>query len=87
MIAQEPIRRIASGVPRARQHPPRGRQVSTLHVEMREHARDLGAIGLLLEEGLEEGDAVEVLAGVEAGEQVVVAGQGGLKAGAKLKVI
>lgn len=37
--------------------------------------------------GLEEGDIVEALGGVEAGEQVIVAGQGGLKHGAKVKVL
>jgi membrane fusion protein (multidrug efflux system) len=37
--------------------------------------------------GLEEGDIVEALGGVEAGEQVIVAGQGGLKDGAKVKIL
>ncbi len=37
--------------------------------------------------GLEEGDIVEALGGVEAGEQVIVAGQGGLKDGARVKVL
>jgi membrane fusion protein (multidrug efflux system) len=36
--------------------------------------------------GLEEGDQIEVVSGVEAGERVIVAGQGGLKPGAKVKV-
>lgn len=36
--------------------------------------------------GLEEGDWIEILSGVEAGEQVIVAGQGGLKPGTKVKV-
>ena len=40
----------------------------------------------LVELGLEEGERVEVLAGVAAGEQVVVAGQGGLKDGSPIKV-
>ena len=37
--------------------------------------------------GLEEGDFVEALAGVEAGESVIVAGQGGLKDGSPVKVL
>lgn len=37
--------------------------------------------------GLEEGDYVEALAGVEAGESVIVAGQGGLKDGSPVKVL
>ncbi len=39
-----------------------------------------------VELGLEEGESVEVLAGVAAGEQVIVAGQGGLKDGSPIKV-
>ncbi len=37
--------------------------------------------------GLEEGDFVEALTGVEAGDQVIVAGQGGLKDGSPVKVL
>ncbi len=37
--------------------------------------------------GLEEGDYIEALSGVAAGEQVIVAGQGGLKDGSPIKVI
>ncbi len=37
--------------------------------------------------GLEEGEIVEALSGVDAGETVIVAGQGGLKPGAKIKVL
>ncbi|HEV8700372.1 MAG TPA: efflux RND transporter periplasmic adaptor subunit [Candidatus Polarisedimenticolia bacterium] len=37
--------------------------------------------------GLEEGGRVEALSGVKAGEQVIVAGQGGLKQGSAIKVI
>jgi len=37
--------------------------------------------------GLEENDWVEVLSGVEVGEQVIVAGQGGLKDGAAVKAL
>lgn len=37
--------------------------------------------------GIEEGDRVEVLRGVRAGEQVIVAGQGGLKDGSPIKIL
>ena len=37
--------------------------------------------------GLEEGDFVEALTGVQAGETVIVAGQGGLKDGSAVKVL
>jgi membrane fusion protein (multidrug efflux system) len=37
--------------------------------------------------GLEEGGRIEALSGVKAGEQVIVAGQGGLKQGSAIKVI
>ncbi|MCP4661567.1 MAG: efflux RND transporter periplasmic adaptor subunit [bacterium] len=37
--------------------------------------------------GLEENGSVEVIAGVDAGEQVIVAGQGGLKDGSAVKLI
>ena len=37
--------------------------------------------------GLEEDGKVEALSGVEPGERVIVAGQGGLKEGAKIKVL
>ncbi len=37
--------------------------------------------------GIEEGDRVEVLSGVKAGEQVIVAGQGGLKDGSPIKIL
>ena len=40
-----------------------------------------------IELGLEEGTVVEVLSGVEVGQQVIVAGQGGLKDGAKIKIL
>jgi len=40
-----------------------------------------------LELGIEEGAGVEALSGVEAGERVIVAGQGGLKDGAPIKEI
>lgn len=37
--------------------------------------------------GLEEGEFIEALTGVEAGESVIVAGQGGLKDGSPVKVL
>ena len=37
--------------------------------------------------GLEEEDLIEALSGVEPGEPVIVAGQGGLKPGAKVKIL
>ncbi len=37
--------------------------------------------------GLEEGGRIEALSGVKAGEQVIVAGQGGLKQGSPIKVL
>jgi RND family efflux transporter MFP subunit len=37
--------------------------------------------------GLEEGDHIEALSGIQAGEKVVVAGQGSLKQGALVKVL
>ena len=38
-----------------------------------------------LELGIEEDDGIEALSGIEAGERVIVAGQGGLKDGAPIK--
>ncbi len=37
--------------------------------------------------GLEEGDYIEALDGVESGDQVIVAGQGGLKDGTSIKIL
>ncbi len=37
--------------------------------------------------GIEEGDMVEALTGIEEGDQVVIAGQGSLKPGAKIKIL
>ncbi len=37
--------------------------------------------------GLEEGGRIEALSGVAAGEQVIVAGQGGLKQGSPIKIV
>ena len=40
-----------------------------------------------VEIGLEEGETVEILSGVDPGEEVVVAGQGGLRDGSRIKVL
>jgi membrane fusion protein (multidrug efflux system) len=40
-----------------------------------------------VELGLEEGERLEIVAGLEGGEQVIVAGQGGLKDGTKIKIL
>ena len=37
--------------------------------------------------GLEEGDLIEVISGVEAGDRVIVTGQGGLKDGSAVKIL
>ena len=37
--------------------------------------------------GLEEGDFVEAIAGVETGEQVIILGQGGLKNGSEIEIL
>jgi membrane fusion protein (multidrug efflux system) len=37
--------------------------------------------------GLEENGRVQVVSGVDAGEQVIVAGQGGLKDGSAIRII
>jgi len=37
--------------------------------------------------GIEEGEVIEAVTGVEPGENVIVAGQGGLKSGAKVKIL
>lgn len=37
--------------------------------------------------GLEEGDSMEIVSGVDAGEEVVIAGQGSLKDGSAIKII
>jgi len=37
--------------------------------------------------GLEEGNYVEAVEGIEPGERVIVAGQGGLKDGSPIKVL
>ena len=40
-----------------------------------------------VEVGLEEDEQLEIVSGIEAGEQIVVAGQGSLKDGSKIKVL
>jgi membrane fusion protein (multidrug efflux system) len=40
-----------------------------------------------VELGLEEGESMEAVSGIEAGEQVIVAGQGSLKNGSEIKII
>jgi membrane fusion protein (multidrug efflux system) len=37
--------------------------------------------------GLEEGDWIEIVSGVRAGEQVIIAGQGGLKDGSPIRIL
>ncbi len=60
------------------------RELKKAHVFV---ASDETAVRREVELGLEESEFVEVLSGVEAGEEVVVAGQGGLKEGAAIKVL
>ena len=37
--------------------------------------------------GMEEGNRIEAISGVKAGERVITAGQGGLKEGSPIKII
>ncbi len=60
------------------------RELRAAHVFVTE---DDTAVKKAVELGLEEGDVVEVLSGVSAGDKVVVAGQGGLDDGQKIKVL
>jgi len=60
------------------------RELRTAHVFVTEN--DL-AVKRTVELGLEEGENVEVLTGLEAGDKVVIAGQGGLDDGQKIKVL
>lgn len=60
------------------------RELRTAHVFVTED--DL-AVKKAVELGLEEGDVVEVLSGLTAGDTVVIAGQGGLDDGQKIKVL
>jgi len=60
------------------------RELRTAHVFVTENDQ---AVKRAVELGLEEGEYVEVLTGLEAGDSVVVAGQGGLDDGQKVKVL
>ncbi len=60
------------------------RELQSAHVFL---AADGQAVKRQIELGLEEGDFVEALSGVVAGEQVIVAGQGGLKDGSPVKIL
>jgi membrane fusion protein (multidrug efflux system) len=60
------------------------RELKTAHVFVND---DGTAQKVPVELGLEEGDLVEVTAGLAGGEQVITAGQGGLKVGAAVKVV
>ena len=60
------------------------RELRAAHVFVTE---DDTAVKKAVELGLEEGDMVEVLSGVSAGDNVVVAGQGGLDDGQKIKTL
>jgi len=60
------------------------RELRAAHVFVSE---DNTAVKKAVELGLEEGDLVEVLSGVAAGDQVVVAGQGALDDGQKIKTL
>ena len=60
------------------------RELRAAHVFISE---DGTAVKKAVELGLEEGDLVEVLSGVSAGDNVVVAGQGALDDGQKIKTL
>ncbi len=60
------------------------RELATAHVFV---ANDGVAEKRSVDLGLEEGESLEILSGVAAGEQIVVAGQGGLKDGEKIKIL
>ena len=60
------------------------RELRTAHVFITED--DL-AVKKAVELGLEEGDVVEVLSGLTDGDKVVIAGQGGLDDGQKIKIL
>ncbi len=60
------------------------RELRTAHVFVTE---DGTAVKKAVTLGIEEGDNVEVLTGLEAGDSVVTAGQGGLDDGQKIKVL
>jgi hypothetical protein len=60
------------------------RELRAAHVFVSE---DGTAVKKAVELGLEEGDLVEVISGVAAGDNVVVAGQGALDDGQKIKTL
>ncbi|MCU0304525.1 MAG: efflux RND transporter periplasmic adaptor subunit [Thermoanaerobaculales bacterium] len=60
------------------------RELRTAHVFV---ADDGAAVKRAVTLGLEEGELVEVLDGVSAGDAVVIAGQGGLDDGQKIKIL
>ena len=60
------------------------RELRAAHVFVTE---DNAAVKKAVELGLEEGDMVEVLSGVAEGDKVVVAGQGGLDDGQRIKIL
>jgi RND family efflux transporter MFP subunit len=60
------------------------RELRTAHVFVTE---DDKAVKKAVELGIEEGDLVEVISGVAAGDKVVVAGQGGLDDGQRIKTL
>jgi membrane fusion protein (multidrug efflux system) len=60
------------------------RELRAVHVFVTE---DNAAVKKAVELGLEEGDMVEVLSGVAEGDKVVVAGQGGLDDGQRIKIL
>lgn len=60
------------------------RELRTAHVFVTE---DDKAVKREVELGIEEGEVVEVLTGLEAGDSVVIAGQGGLDDGQRIKVL
>ncbi len=61
------------------------REVRSAHVFIA--GEDGTAVKRAVSLGLEENGKVEALSGVEPGEHVIVAGQGGLKEGAKIKIL
>jgi membrane fusion protein (multidrug efflux system) len=60
------------------------RELRTAHVFVTEEGT---AVKKAVTLGIEEGDNVEVLTGLEAGDSVVTAGQGGLDDGQKIKIL
>ncbi len=60
------------------------RELQSAHIFL---AQDGQAVKREVKLGLEEGDFIEALSGVERGERVIIAGQGGLKDGSPVKVL